>query len=95
MVDKILHCGDCNYTELNKDTLEVICTLKNEEVNIFDDRCDDYMLRDDILKENSCCGVCEYIMIDEYCARQKKYTRHNHNVCEDFEPCEEFLKGLL
>jgi len=87
-------CEYCDYAELNQN-LKIICEKYDKEVELTTPKCDKYILREDLLKEGSCCGVCEYMLMDEYCVNFEQYTKHNNKPCEDFEPCEEYIKGEI
>lgn len=89
----IMSCEYCNYADLDKTNLNIICKKHDIKVSLTTSKCDEYILREDLLKERSCCGVCEYMLMDEYCAKHEKYTLHDDKPCSEFEPCEEYLAG--
>lgn len=88
-------CEYCYYMDLNMNTSQLICKKTGEEVELTKRKCNHYILREDLFKEGSCCGVCLYMLMDEYCAKHKKYTKNTNSICKDFEACIEFIKGEI
>lgn len=90
-------CGECEHIDLDDDC-NLTCTVKKKEVRREDDAsdCEDYRLSSELIREGAVCQVCEYFMMDDYCSYKKLYILDvNWEVCEGFEPCEEYVKGQI
>lgn len=89
-------CGECDHMDINEETLDFKCKIHDKKVEKDTSRCDEYILRSDLVREGAVCEVCEYYMMDDYCCYKKAYILDVlWEVCEGFEPCEEYLKGQL
>lgn len=87
-------CGECNFSEIDMDSLKRICEKTMKEVDLNKKKCENFNLREDLLRERACCGVCEYMLMDEFCVFHDTYTIHT-KLCDDFEACEEYIKGQI
>lgn len=95
---KIHKCEECDNAILDYKTTKVKCKIKGTEIDLKDEYeyCDDFKLSEEKIREEAICGVCEYYMMDEYCGYKKLYILDvQREVCEAFEPCEEYLKRMM
>lgn len=93
--DYLRICGNCKYcTGFNNSNGKLICSLHKCDKDFDSECCIDYYIDDTLFNQGKCCGVCEYYMMDGTCGHYDKFV-YNNSICDDFLPCEEFIKGLI